>query len=272
MGTRYPQRLSASTEALVTQLTTWKTLPSRWAGGDDTIRILGQIREAGEPAAIPYLMSFGFVRNRRVRSEARWTIWQLFSAIPIESLPQLDESLRQSWAHLEDWYGMKADEISVLGGSTDADQLYVALVSCHRSGYVRAEALRTLSTYPSDLVIPFALLRLVDWVGEVRTAAEAALTSKLDPAYAHAFVRCLGLIGRLSANSRYRAKYSRWIDDLLGSSACAANLRRGIDSESRRVARVLSDRNPEPRVSDPRHNRPSDSRPRCDRSQVGVHD
>lgn len=187
----------------MTRLMTWKTLLRRWGGADDTIAILEQIGQAREPLAIPHLMSFGFVRNSRVRTHARLTIWKLFSTIPIESLTLLDESLRQSWTHLEDWYGMRLDDIAGLGGSSDADQLYLALASCHRSGYVRAEALRWLSVCPSGIVVPFALMRLVDWVSEVRSAAETVLRSNLNVANADAFVRCLGLMVRLSANSRY---------------------------------------------------------------------
>src|SRR5438045_932194 len=142
MTTPHLNRLSPSTRALVTRLTSWRTLPQRWSGGDDTVPILEQIGEANEPLAIPELMSFGFVNNHNIRAKARSIIERLFAQIPIEALPFLDESLRQSWAHLEDWYGMKPDAIENIGGSADADRLYLALVSCHRNGHVRAQALR----------------------------------------------------------------------------------------------------------------------------------
>jgi HEAT repeat protein len=237
LGIYYPKRLSASTEAIVTKLRTRQIHERWWGGADDTIASLHEIGEAAEPFAIPYLMSFGLVRNKRVRAQARSTILRLVSRVPIESLPLLDESLRHSGAHLEDWYSVKPDAIAGLGGSSDADQLYVALVSCHRRGYVRAEALRALSGCPSATIIPFLLMRLVDWVREVRLEAEGAVRDKLNVAYGDSFVRSLGLIGRLETNSRYLPVYSRWIYDLLQSPECADSLRRGVDSESLEVRR-----------------------------------
>lgn len=50
----------------------------------------------------------------------------------------------------------------------------------HRSGSIRGEALRILGTDPSDFIIPFAVIRLVDWVREVRREAEAAVRKELD--------------------------------------------------------------------------------------------
>lgn len=237
LSTQPLRRLSTSTQALLARLNNWRTITDRWIGGGDTLAILDHIGDANEPIAIPHLMSFGFVRNNEVRSRARSTIHRLFCSVPIESLPLIDESLRQSWSHLDDWYGMRPDDISDLGGSSEADHLYLALMSCHRSGYVRAEALKALSRSSATTTIPFALLRLVDWVREVRFAAETAVRSKLHSAYADAFVGCLSLIGRLATYSRYHPEYTQWVEELLRRPECAGSLRRGIYSESRGVRR-----------------------------------
>jgi hypothetical protein len=231
------RRLSPSTQALVGTLTSWKTLNQRWLGGDDTLEKLDRIKEAGEPLAIPALMSFGFVRNNEIRSKARSVIWQLFARIPIESLPLLDEALRTSWAHLYDWYGMKVEAITELAGETEADRLYLTLLTCHRSGFIRAEALRVvLAIDPSDIIIPFTIVRLADWVTEVCLEARKVIRGKLVPRYAGCFVR-FGLLNRIAGNSRYRPAYSEWIDELLMLPECAVDLRRGIEPQSREVRR-----------------------------------
>jgi hypothetical protein len=232
------RRLSPSTQALVGTLTSWKTLNQRWLGADDTLDILERIGEAGEPLAIPALMSFGFKPNNEIRSKARSVIRQLFVRIPVESLPLLDEALRTSWAHLHDWYGMRVEAITELGGETEADRLYLTLLTCHQNGFIRAEALRVvLAIDPSDTIIPFAIIRLADWVPEVRLEAEKVIHSKLVPRNAGCFVRCLELLNRIAGNSRYRPTYSEWIDELLMLPECAADLRRGIESQSREVRR-----------------------------------
>jgi hypothetical protein len=201
-------------------------------------RIMERIRAAAEPLAIPFLMSFGFVPNNEIRTKARSVIGDLFVQLPVELLPSLDDALRTSWAHMEDWYGMKPETLSRLGCETNADRLYLALLACHRSGFMRAEALRfALATDPSDFIIPFAIIRLVDWVPEVQLEAEKVIRTKLAPRHAACYVRCFGLLNRVSTHSRYRAVYSEWIDEFLIRPECVADLRRGIESPSRDVRR-----------------------------------
>jgi hypothetical protein len=101
----------------------WPTPQQRWSGDGGTGEIIEQIGAADEPAAIPILMSFGLARNDRIRTGVRSVIRHLFSQIPIDVLPALDELLRRSWGHLEDWYGMKPNVVKVLQRSTENDRL-----------------------------------------------------------------------------------------------------------------------------------------------------
>jgi HEAT repeat protein len=237
MRTPQLRGLSPSTLDLVKKLYGRRALFQRWNRADDTIAILEQISEANEPAAIRDLMPFGLARSEEIRAKARTIILRLFAQVPIETLPSLDESLRQSWANLEDWYGLRPEAIDSLGQNTDADRTFLGLVTSHRNGYVRAAALRALEADSSDIVIPFVLIRLVDWVSEVRFAAERAVQEKLRPEYARAFVGCLGLIDRLTTNSRFRAVYTHWLDALLTRAECAGTLREGMAVLSRGIRR-----------------------------------
>jgi len=229
--------LSPSTLDLVKKLVSWPTLKERWNGNRETLAILDRIGRANEPAAIRDLMSFGLVRSEEIRAKARLIIRSLFTLIPIEALQLLDESLRQSWAHLEDWYGLRPEAIDNIGLNTDSDRVFVGLVTSHRSGHVRAAALRALGADPSDLGVPFLLIRLADWVTEVQIIAENAVQEKLRPEHASAFVGCLGLVDRLTSNSRFRAEYSQWIDSLLARSDCAQALREGMKGSSCAIRR-----------------------------------
>src|SRR5262249_4091657 len=124
-----------------------------------------------------------------------------------------------------------------LGGSASSDRLYFALMSCHRSGYVREMAIRELYSDSPGLSIPFLLLRLVDWVPAVATAAAARLLGRLQIESAETIIDCLGLVDRLSSNSRWQTAFTDWIDQLLGSPAAAESLRRGLAGPSRAVRR-----------------------------------
>lgn len=42
---------------------------------------------------------------------------------------ELDDALCTSWAHLEDWYGVKLEVVVELGGNTDADRLDLGLLT-----------------------------------------------------------------------------------------------------------------------------------------------
>lgn len=240
--------LSPSTLDLVKKLISWPTLKQRWNGNRETLAILDEIGRANEPAAIRDLMSFGLVRSEEVRAKARLIIRSLFAQIPLDALPLLDESLRQSWAHLEDWYGLRPEAIDNIGLNIDSDRVFVGLVTSHRNGYVRAAALRALGADASNVGIPFLLIRLADWVTEVQIIAENAVQQKLRPEYASAFVGCLGLVDRLKSNSRFRAEQSQWIDSLLARSECAQALREGMKGPSRTIRRHcyrVAVRNPE---------------------------
>ncbi len=230
--------LSPSTDALVTELMDWRKLQYRWwNGADRTIDILTRIGEAREPGAIPHLMSFGLALDGGVREAARSAILQLYLLIPIDGLPELDESLRKSWSYLAEWYGMKPRE--VIAGETEADILYTALGTCHRDGHVREAAIRALPVGPSlPVAIPLVLLRLTDWVAEVRAQTEQFLRSNLTGANAAVFVSSLSLLGRLELSGRYRTDMGQSIEDFLRAPMCSGALRDGLVSENRGVRRL----------------------------------
>jgi HEAT repeat protein len=229
--------LSASTKELLYPLLGWSSLEFRWRGELNTAAILKQVGDTGETLAIPMLLSFAMASDREVRAAARSAIRRLFEQMSIEQLPALDEALRQSWAHLEDWYGIKPAAIRKFKTNSEDDLVLLALTSGHRDGFVRSEAIRALGEVQSATVIPFLLVRLVDWVEAVRRVADIALMEKLKPAYGATIVRCLGLLQRLSENSRFRQAYSDWIVDLLKDPVCAVYVSDGLKSHDCYVRR-----------------------------------
>lgn len=77
-----------------------------------------------------------------------------------------------------------------------------AVLSLHRSGYVRELGLRALVRAGDPRVIPFLLLRADDIVTSIRVAAESALLPRLRPENAATFARSLGLTALLAARVR----------------------------------------------------------------------
>ena len=233
------RRLSPSTRDLIRQLNPGPAFP--WWGGNDNVEVvLEQIDKASEPLAVSYLMSLGLARGAKIRSKARSTIHSLFARVPFEALPFFDEALRRSPEYGfggGDWYRMKPDAVRTIGTATDSDRLYLALMTCHQNGYVREMALRILGADSSDIIIPFALVRLADWVTKVADVAAFEISKRLNTVHADKFVDCLGLIDRLKNNSRFRSEHSDQVYDLLRLPECAGSLRRGINLPSRDTRR-----------------------------------
>jgi HEAT repeat protein len=179
--------LAASTKELLCPLLGWSSIERRWRGELNTAAILRQVGDTSDTLAIPMLLSFAMASDREVQAAARSAIRRLFEQMPLEQLPALDEALRQSWTHLEDWYGIKPAAIRKFKTNTEDDLIMLALASGHRDGFVRCDAIRALGEVQSATVIPFLLVRLVDWVEAVRRVADITLMEKLKPAYGATF-------------------------------------------------------------------------------------
>lgn len=77
-----------------------------------------------------------------------------------------------------------------------------ALLSLHRSGYVRELGLGALEEANAPTVVPFLLLRADDIVASLRKRAEAALLDRLRPDLAPVLARSLRLVELLAARTR----------------------------------------------------------------------
>ncbi len=115
----------------------------------------------------------------------------------------------------------------------------VALGSMHRSGYVREAAVRLLATRTDGAELPYLLLRLNDWVPEVRAFAERAVRDRLVAAYSKHFVACLGITEALRAGRRVTHKdLLGEIDRLLSEEAAWEAVFEGLHSKSPAVRRA----------------------------------
>jgi hypothetical protein len=77
-----------------------------------------------------------------------------------------------------------------------------ALLSMHRSGFLRELALQVLAASTDSRVVPFLLLRADDIVPGLRRNAEEAVAARLRPEHATAVARSLGIIELLAARVR----------------------------------------------------------------------
>lgn len=114
-----------------------------------------------------------------------------------------------------------------------------ALLSMHRSGYIRELAVRHLATANDDLVVPFLLLRADDIVPSTRSLAEAAISARLDPAHTAALARSLGIVEVLRRRQRGAGgPLVRAVDDWLLQDVCREALVVASDASGLAVRRA----------------------------------
>ena len=115
----------------------------------------------------------------------------------------------------------------------------VAIATCHRSGFVREKAVVVLAECHDGMELPFLLVRLNDWVSQVRSVAATAVSARLSVPYAPHWVRCLALIEQVPFGGR---AYHEWLKDEVGSllqqAASRAALEAGLAAGSRVVRRA----------------------------------
>jgi hypothetical protein len=117
-----------------------------------------------------------------------------------------------------------------------------AVAASHRSGHVREAAVWGLAGSRDGRAIPYLLLRLNDWVPQVRAAARDAIEIFLQPPFAPSIIAALPLVSALAR--RTRADHERFIDRvfaLLRSPACAGAVRAGCGAAVREVRRSCFD-------------------------------
>src|SRR5579864_6678047 len=176
--------ISPAVRELIKELWAAPTLRERWMGDERVTAVIRKIREAGGPGAIGDLLRPAFDEREEVRTVAREAIAELVALLPADALPRLDESVRRSWAYLEYWRAIRPEIVGGMQTVSAGDRALVCLMASHRNGYVREEALRVMGGDSSIEVVPFILLRQVDWVAPVRLAAVLQIGRRLRPEYA----------------------------------------------------------------------------------------
>ncbi len=189
--------------------------PARWLlPGPDRSDLFERIATCGEPGAIPYLLPW--VLERPVASGAATAVRQLLEAVPPPDWVHLETRARgllSSWDNrFQRWSDLKPKDLPRLGELPDGWAV-LGMATFHPNGYVREAAVRHLAAGGSDRTLPFLLLRLNDWVGAVRDAAETAMASMLTTSDRQAWVDALPLLLRM--RSWRRDNHDLFVDTVL---------------------------------------------------------
>ena len=244
---------------------TWELVQSLYSGGSFWDRLLGraesppwefwefeQIAASGEAQVIPLFLDFVLSPNPDVQRATTEEIWQLFASVKGTDYVRLDDWFRWALNHESQanssWRNLKPRGVKFLAGLPHGN-LLVGLATFHNSGYVRQAAVQELSSVTDGSEIPFLLVRLNDWVGEVRDEALRVITPKVNPDYARHFLRHLRLVNRLRGRGwDADAKIIQPIEGLLKTPDTLVLLKEGVASTDqwlrRNCCRLAFESNP----------------------------
>jgi HEAT repeat protein len=240
-----PQKqLSPATRELVEGLYRSLDLVERFFRGDPRVEILHKIGDAGEPAAIPDLMPLVLTRSSDIARETTRVIERLLECVKPAEYSRFDEYLRVGdidwkWRR-ETWAELQVQDVKQFAKLAEGAASLLGVLSCHSSGYIRESAVRELGKFTSGVELPFLLLRVNDWVGNVREIARALVSARIRLGYALAFLKWLPLVLRLRLTRRGKnEEIIERVKELFQSAEAAHLLEAGRNSEDRLARRFF---------------------------------
>lgn len=154
--------------------------------------------EPGERAVIPCLGAL-LVGAPAERAAAGETIASFLIHATCDDLIHLDETMRKQYIPLPHGWKWKHFDASRVPSDANnaADLVLLKLLSVHPNGRVREAAVANLAAVHDGSEIPLLLLRLNDWVPEVRVRTRAVVGERLVPSSVRSFVDASPLLMRL---------------------------------------------------------------------------
>jgi hypothetical protein len=201
------QQVSDPTHALLQRLFVLSTKTSslfRIDHDDEIVTVLEKIAEQAEPGAISGMVSYLFSPSSEVRTAACRTVHSLLDRLPPEQLRHLGDMLTDSWGWSvgHAWERLTPTGADSLIADKSTRTSVLGLLSFHRNGYVRHEALRLLAQSHDGTELPYLLIRQNDWVEPIRADARRAVHARLDEGFLPGFVINLSLVIHLLAFQR----------------------------------------------------------------------
>jgi len=179
--------------------------------------------------------------RRFLQSTDAEEVHKIISELPPLDLAALDQRVRgyrlYGYYVAQNWHSLRAVDVGRLARSKFAVSL-IGLASFHYSGYVREAAVRELAAQRTGQELPFLLIRLNDWVPEVRDIAAEAMSARIEPAYAVHFLANISLVFRLQSCGRVDKQFADEICSLLKRPECKAVLQAGMASKEKNIRRI----------------------------------
>lgn len=171
-----PRVLSENTRLLIESL--YKPVPLLRRSTKHKLATLGLIGQARETAAIPDIAPLLMDGNKDMAQATARVVSSLGALLKPGELPWLDQVMRDRspyrWSYPSAWADLKPGQLDKVCRFLAISTFPLGLASFHFNGHVRESAVRPLGDVFNGTELPFLLLRLNDWVPQVRgTAGES---------------------------------------------------------------------------------------------------
>jgi len=203
--------------------------------------ILRQIADSGDAAVLPRLVPCLVSPEPEVFAAAARAVHRLLGQLAPRDYVWLDENTR----HVS--YGdvalgtrrIIASDLQRFAALQDIAPSLLGLASCNQSGYVREAAIGFLARTESGAALPFLLLRVNDWVDQVRAVALRAVEAECRQSRSADFLRFLPLVSRLEWTERGQSPdLVRRVERLLQAPENASLLAAGCLSPDHAIRRA----------------------------------
>ncbi|MEO2206635.1 HEAT repeat domain-containing protein [Paenibacillus pabuli] len=160
----------------------------------ETAEQLRQLGQSGVYILIPSLLRMMDEDSTVIRQAAEQAIARLLEACPVTELVWLNEHVREWRPSPVIWKRVVEREVHRI---EQASTIRLSMLTMHWSGYIREAAVRRMIREDESYSFAYLLLRLNDWVPEIRLLARAALELKLKPEHAKLWMENIMLVERL---------------------------------------------------------------------------
>ncbi len=170
------------------------------------VAIINELEKVGDWSLVPYLLQFVLQSEAAIAESAVRCVESVLKDVRPSCLLQIDERLRGGLytvsERMRGWQALKSYEENSYVAKNQRT-VVTGIVSFHNNGFIRQAALKHLSESTDGAELPFLLIRLSDWVPQVRVTAENAVEQRIKPEYFQHFVHNIVLLDRIMQRQRF---------------------------------------------------------------------
>jgi HEAT repeat protein len=193
----------------------------------------------GDLSRIPWIFCVFSEKDPYAKLQASKVLSNIIKGFEFDDIIRIDTQMRQTTS-LEwsiNWHEQRIDNFFTPTMSIEERQAVLIFASFNPNGFIREEAVRRLSEYDGSL--PYIILRLNDWVLQVRQAASEAFDKRLHNLAKGEMLIALPFAERLKLGSRgSHGENTQKFFDKLVSQEHREDLIKGLQSDNLRTRRI----------------------------------